>query len=88
MEKSFRLLDFNAYDICLNESEEDNNSEDGYNNEEKILFDEINAYLATSSKRYLGQIFDIKYDKIETYHKHLTKMFKDIKKGIDINIII
>lgn len=53
MEKSFRLLDFNAYDICLNESEEDNNSEDGYNNEDNSSDNESNQ------KEFIVQMFGL-----------------------------
>ena len=58
----------------------------GYANDDEIIVDEINAYLSTSSKKYIKNnfVFD---DKILKYREMLSKEFKKIKKSININTI-
>jgi hypothetical protein len=59
----------------------------GYSNDDSIIIDEINAYLSTSSGKYVKNNFVSDYE-IEKYQKKLKHKFKKIKKSIKINTII
>jgi hypothetical protein len=50
----------------------------GYSNDEQIIVDEINAYLSTSSRKYIRNNF-VYDDDIEKYQKKLKKLFKKMK---------
>jgi len=56
MEKSFRLLDFNAYDICLNEDNDEYNSEEDYNNENENNNSSDNE---NNQKEFIVQMFGL-----------------------------
>jgi len=58
----------------------------GYADDDVIIVDEINAYLSTSPKKYIKCNF-VSDDGIFKYRKKLKKLFKDIKKDIQINTI-
>lgn len=51
----------------------------GYSSDDEIIIDEINAYLATSGKKYIKKNFVSDYNEIEKFQKKIKKLFRKNK---------